>query len=71
MLFGTAMDEDVQAIKNALYSISQTTKALGHDEDRLLSVVNQTRRFVSENRWDIKKIKDEMGHMINTLGQIL
>lgn len=67
-LFGTATESDVNELRAALDDVGRTTDMLVHDHRRMISVVNQTRKYVQENRMDIR---DLQRHQEALDGQIL
>lgn len=56
-LFGTAMDSDIRELRTALDVVGRNSQVLMHDRSRMLSIVNQTRKYVQENRFDITDLQ--------------
>ena len=58
-LFGTATHEDLLVLQEAVKQ-TQAGMAILHDNAKMmLSVMNQTRRYVRENRMDLRTVKQE------------
>lgn len=56
-LFGTASESDIRELRTALNKVSDGTAVLVHDHMRMLTVMNKTRKYVQENRFDIKDLQ--------------
>ena len=52
-LFGTATEEDISELKRAVRQAARAAGVIYHRTEKMVSVVNQTRRFVRENREDV------------------
>lgn len=66
-LFGTAMNSDVVALQHAVAETQEQMTSLYHNENGLLSVLNQTRRYMQENRDDIATLERDMGNMMTVI----
>ena len=62
-LFGTAMDSDVTELRHAVDAAKQEIRAIYHNEEGLLSVLNQTLHFMQGNRQDIEDLQQDMGNL--------
>lgn len=59
-LFGLATEADIRTISGTLEKLESGHTTTVHNQQVLLTVMNQTRRFVSENREDIANINSNM-----------
>ena len=66
-LFGTATTDEVQNLRELIDNTRGQTNALIHNVDAMASVMNQTRRFVRENRADISSLKYNMKQLLANL----
>ena len=66
-LFGTATTDEVQNLRELIDNTRGQTNALIHNMDAMASVMNQTRRFVRENRADISSLKYNMKQLLANL----
>lgn len=57
VLFGLAMDDDVEDLKSVVAQAAAHEQVIIHEFDRMVTVINQTRKFVQENRFDIQDIQ--------------
>jgi len=62
-LFGTGLDSDVHEIKSIMKEIQGNNQRLYHNQNKLMSVVNQTRHFVDRNTRGIQELFDTTGHL--------
>ena len=60
-LFGTATDSEVQDIKRVLKEMSATDDSLYHNQEKMMSVFNQSRHFIEQNTRGIQTLFQEMG----------
>ena len=60
-LFGLATDDEVDALKSEVDQAMKTVKVINHNQERLISIVNLTCQFTSENREDIRRLQ---GHVV-------
>ena len=60
-LFGTATDSEVQDIKRVLKEMSVTDESLYHNQEKMMSVFNQSRHFIEQNTLGIQSLFQEMG----------
>ena len=56
-LFGVATQRDVTDIRRAVKQAEKDTAIVFHKMDKMLSVINQTRKYVRENRKDIDQLQ--------------
>ena len=56
-LFGVATQRDVTDIRRAVKQAEKDTAIVYHRMDKMLSVINQTRKYVRENRKDIEQLQ--------------
>ena len=56
-LFGVATQRDVTDISRAVKQAEKDTAIVYHRMDEMLSVINQTRKYVRENRKDIEQLQ--------------
>ena len=56
-LFGVATQRDVTDIRRAVKQAEKDTAIVYHRTDKMLSVINQTRKYVRENRKDIEQLQ--------------
>ena len=66
-LFGTATEEEVVALQDGLRAVAGQESAVYHNQFRLLSVVNTTRRYVWKNRDDINLLVNASRYLSHTL----
>ena len=66
-LFGTAMNSDVKMLQRVVDDTRGQMRSLYHDSKAMISVLNQTRRYVSENRQDINGIQREMQYLLHSV----
>ena len=66
-LFGTAMDSDINALQDAVDDTRERMVMLYHNQESMISVLNQTKRYLMENRLDIEHIEEEMGNLAAVL----
>lgn len=57
ILFGTAMNKDIQELRRIVEGMRHRGVLVHHQLDELVTVVNQTRKFVRENRMDLQAIQ--------------
>ena len=62
-LFGTATENDIRVLSNFIRQNQQGINVLHHNVAELISVVNQTRRYVGENRMDLQDVRAEMARL--------
>ena len=55
--FLIAMDGDVTALQGIVEKAMNNEEVLSHDVTQLVNVANQTQKLVSENRMDIRQLK--------------
>ena len=58
-LFGTATQEDLQVLMDAIQQTRSGMEVLHHNTKEMLSILNQTRRYVGENRMDLRVVQQE------------
>ena len=58
-LFGTATQEDLLVLQEAVKQTQAGMAVLHHNAKEMLSVLNQTRRYVRENRMDLRTVQRE------------
>lgn len=56
-LFGTALDSDVEHLRAIVETAARNNVVVFHNMDRLVTVVNQTRKFVHANHLDLEQVK--------------
>ena len=56
-LFGVATQGDVTDIRRAVKQAEKDTAIVFHKMDKMLSIINQTRKYVRENRKDIDQLQ--------------
>lgn len=64
--FGLATESDVRKIQDALETLRAAEEDTHHNEETFITVLNQTRRYVRENRQDIN-ILDQNQRTLNAL----
>ena len=62
-LFGTATVDEVRALRALIRHNQENQAILRHNEREMVSVVNQTRRYVRENRLDLQQVRAETIHL--------
>lgn len=65
MAFGTATVADVREVAEAVAATRASQRILSHNQETLVSVLNQTRRFVQENRENQQIIVEDMHRLHN------
>ena len=58
-LFGTATVEDLRVLQEAMHQTRQGMSILHHNTKEMLSLINQTRMYVRENRLDLRRLVSE------------
>ena len=66
-LFGLATTGDVEVLKRAVLESQNNAKALYSNENKLLSVFNKTRDFITRNHQTILRVEDEAGHLLQVV----
>ena len=62
-LFGTATEDDIRVLSNFIRQNQQGINVLQHNVGKLISVGNQTRRYVRENRMDLQDVRAETARL--------
>ena len=57
LLFGTATEAEIQAVSSTLDEAISNEKILFHQQDKMLTIMNQTRKYLKENRMDISLLQ--------------
>ncbi len=70
-LFGLATDDQVRSLSDELKVAERGVSVLHHNQQKLLSVVNLTRRFMAENRQDIGQLQERAVLLTESLRQTL
>jgi len=66
-LFGVATSQDVKELKRAVRQAAKTKEIIFHRTEKMVSVINQTRRYVRENRHDIQDLQRHQTELQNQL----
>ena len=56
-LFGTATDHDVSELRHIVAQTVDNDEVITHTIDKMVTVINQTRKYVKENRFDIQDLQ--------------
>ena len=56
-LFGVATQRDLTDIRRAVKQVTKYTGIVFHRMEKMMTVINQTRKYVSENREDIQQLQ--------------
>ena len=59
VLFGTATSDEVHALQESIKRLQDGMTVLHHNTRVMVSIVNQTRRYVRENRLDLRAVQAE------------
>ena len=66
-LFGTATEEEVVALQSGLTEVARQEVTVFHNQLRLLSVINTTRRYLWQNRHNINLLINSSRHLNHAL----
>ena len=66
-LFGLATTGDIEVLKRTVLESQNNAKALYSNENKLLSVFNKTRDFITRNHQTILRVEDEAGHLLQVV----
>ena len=59
VLFGTATSDEVHALQESIKRLQDGMTVLHHNTRVMVSIMNQTRRYVRENRLDLRAVQAE------------
>ena len=68
-LFGVSTIGDVAALRDIVEKARYNNDVLSHDVQRLVTVANQTRRLVRENRMDLRRLRQHEGALLSQLNR--
>ena len=67
ILFGTATTEDISELRQAVRQAAPTAGVIYHQTEKMVSLVNKTRRFVKENREDVHDLQRHQARLQDQL----